>query len=555
MRSSHLLNGLIAAAAFSLAASSAWADVLILTGGERRSGIVEDSPGQPDFIVLIDAGGKVTISRNRVAQIIREPKGTSLRAIGDQLFERQLYEEALSYYRDAQAADPNTPQIKERIQAVEAELNQRATEERKRRVLEIGESLRAAREAIGAQQFEQAQERLTHAEALGPDSAQAEELRSVRIQMLMAWGQDRLDKTDKTGAAEKFEAVRQLAPQHPQATEELTKIWENDRSKTEQLRALLEAKLKDDPNDTFTVKRLADIAYRERQYEQALPLYAKLYDRSDLKGTEVETRLQTILETLRNEADAKGDMDKAIKYHKELIERFPAAADPALLTTYDFRLRKSRIAGNDEAGWLELAAWAQEKNMDAQALELYTKVLNINPENEKALQAYEAYAQQRILEARDVFNQGEFLLARTLFDQVAKDFPKAPTAVAEAVEWSQKAQIKVQEMQRRNEDSAQRLVETGDRYYERALSALRLVTESPVQVREAPSITNPRRESMKYYRLAIGAYEEAMRLAPTLPEIASGEVRVKLKDAQDNLHRLENPIDYGLPRVNPALKR
>ncbi|MCX7015669.1 MAG: hypothetical protein NTW86_24475 [Candidatus Sumerlaeota bacterium] len=524
------------------------ADVLVLSNGERRNGIVEDVPGQPDLIALTDAGGKVTVNRSRVAQIIHEPKPVSLCAIGDQYYERGLYEDALGYYRNAEQLDANTPKVKERIQAAEAELQRAANDKRKQRVLKIAENLRAARGAMETKDFARADQLLTQAESLVPDPAQAEELRNLRIKMLLEWGSERLDKLDSAGAGEKFEAVRRLAPQNPQALEELIKLWQDDRSKSAQLEALLNAKLADNPNDQTTRKRLADLAFRDRQYEKALPLYSRLYDSGDFKNSEVETRLQTVYESLRNEAAAKGDLEKAIDYQKQLAERFPSAADPSLLDRYNFLLRKSRIAPDDEKGWLELAKWTQERQMDSDALQLFDKVLTLNPKNEEAQRAYEAYATQRLLEAREAFNNQQYILARTLFDQVAKDYPRAATQVNEAAMWSDQCIQRINAQKKADTETARDLVKEADSYYERAQASQNQLVESGFQVRQAPMVANPRRDAIKYYSFAIVDYQQALALAPGMSEAST--VRIKLQDAQQMMQRLQHPIDYGLPRVS-----
>jgi len=221
MRAPTVLTSLLLLSFLALPILSSHGDVLILNTGERRKGIVEDAPGQADKLILIDAAGRTTIDRSRVSEIVREPRAVGLISIGNQMYDKQLLTEALNYYRDALKEDPKSAQAKELIAATEAELDRRAGQERKQQMLEISERMRQARELTDKQEFAKAQDTLDRAEKMRPTETQAAELRSIRINMLLAWGRERLDRLDREGAAEKFQSVLALAPQHVQAMNEL----------------------------------------------------------------------------------------------------------------------------------------------------------------------------------------------------------------------------------------------------------------------------------------------------------------------------------------------
>lgn len=57
----------------------------------------------------------------------------------------------------------------------------------------------------------------------------------------------------------------------------------------------------------------------------------------------------------------------------------------AALTTY--RQRASRLAATDTAGWLELALWAQERDLTTQAQEAFERVVALDPANALAQRA------------------------------------------------------------------------------------------------------------------------------------------------------------------------
>jgi cytochrome c-type biogenesis protein CcmH/NrfG len=529
-------------------APSVSADVLVLKSGERRNGLVKDAPGQPDYLILIDGSGQITISRERVEEIIRQPEASGLAAIGDQLFGRELHEEALNYYRRAREAEPELEKINERIQAAEAALDRLASVERKRQALRIAELFRAARESMEARQFGDADKHLNAAEALGPSERQLAELRDIRILLLMAWGRDHMDKMDKGGASEKFQAVRKLAPRHVEAANALVEVWKGDATKAEDLRVLLKERLDADPNDYASLKLLADIAYNERQYEQALPLYSTLHDSAEWQGTHVEMRLRTVLEALRDEAASRGEIETAIERHKSLMERFPEV-DPRILDIYDYRLRESRLEPGDEKGWVELAQWAEEKGMEEQARQLYAKVLTLNGKNEEALAAYEKYARQDLDNARGVFAKEQYVLAQALCEQIIEKYPLTPQVRTEAMDLVDQCLVQLRYQKRKDEDSARRLIENGDAYYNQAQVAMASMAQTTYERSEFTVVRSARRKAIQFLNLAVTSYESAMRLAPSLPEISSGQVRVKLKDSKELLSRLLHPVDFGFTPV------
>lgn len=49
-----------------------------------------------------------------------------------------------------------------------------------------------------------------------------------------------------------------------------------------------------------------------------------------------------------------------------------------------YRERAARLASDDVKGWLELAFWAQERDLDTQAQEAFERVLRLDPENASA---------------------------------------------------------------------------------------------------------------------------------------------------------------------------
>lgn len=529
--------------------------MLVLTSGDRRLGLVEDSPGQPDKLIFIDSSGRTTIDRSRVANIIREPRAQGLIAIGNQMFEKGLLQDALDYYQQAQRADPELDRARELIAATEAELDRRAGQERRQQMLEISQHLRQARDLIENNEFERAQNALDEAEKLRPSETQTAELKTIRIRLLLEWGRERLDRLDREGAAEKFQAVLALAPQHVQAINELIALWEDDRTKTEQVRQLLERRLQQNQDDTATIKLLADIAFRERQFEQALPLYRQLYEKSPAAaGPEVEQNLQNILQTLRDRAASEGQLELASTYHKELMEKFPET-DPTLLDVYDYRMRMSKLQPDDEQGWLDLAQWAAQKDRQEaytgkfRPIDLYKKVLEINPENEQALRAYRSAAREELALANEVYLNGDYYVAKSMADEIRRDFPMAEQVALEAQELTERANVAITQQRRRNEEAAEELLESANYYYQQARYNEQLHALPLEQRRQLPTLANPRQEAIKYYSLAIRTYQQVIALGPNLPQVRSGEVGVKLNEAQAFYRRLRSPIDYGLPLV------
>jgi tetratricopeptide (TPR) repeat protein len=531
----------------------AHADILVLTSGERRTGIVEDAPGQPDFLVLKSAGLAMHIPRDRVKEIIRESKGTTLLQMGRMQYDKGQFEEALEYFKQARDAEPDLKEATAWIAETEKELERRASDERRAQIEKIASNLRGARDASDAEEFEKANELLAEAESLKPTVTQSDEIQNIRISLLMSWAADRKDKLDKIGAAEKYQAVLKLAPKHIQATNELIDVWINDVGKTAEVRALLESKIGDDMNDMVTLSQLANLAYREQQYAKALPMYLKLYDSGDYRDTSVSARLQTILENLRDEASSNGRLEEAIGYHKQLMEQFPDTSSRPL-DFYEYNLRLGKIGGGDAQGYLELAEWAKTKDLEKNAKDLYSRVLDIDPENEAARAAIDAYAKAKLDEAVQIFHEGRYLMAQLWFDDLLKEYPKASDAIQKlAWDWSEKAKIKLINLNKENEEHAKDLIKSGDNYYDRALSEMSKLTASRDIYEPNPNYGNPRTEAAKYFRWAIKAYQQATYLGPSLPAVTRGELRTKQNDAEQKLQQMENPTgNYKLPRLDSS---
>ncbi len=542
------------ALAIAAAASAARADVIVLKNGERRSGLVREDPGLKGYIIFTDAGGEVTIARDRILEIREEPEHKGLEAIGNQLFEKKHFKEALEYYRRAAEDDPGNEAYGRLIEAAQGELDRMNNLENQARVAKIAEMFRAARDAMEKGQFDQANRLLTQAETLQPEGGQAEELRQIRVIMLLGWGKERLDKVDRTGATDKFEAVLRREPGNEQANDRLIELWMDNPGKSEQLRAALEAKYEANPKDWATLKMLADIAHRDKQTEKAAQLYQKLYEAPDEWGskqdkTQVAARLQTLLEAMRNEAAAKPQtLERAIELQKTLMRLFPAT-DGRLLEVYDYKLRLNRIDPKDEAGLLQLAGWAREKDMRRDAIQLYKKVLGLNPKNNDALRAMEGYAREDLAEGKAMYAKAEYEMARALFEQLIQDFPEAPSACGEAREWSDMALAEMQKQERDRRETAARLVQMADQHLDRAYAFMDQFTQSSLDRPDSRYVVNPRRDAERYFRLAVQTYAQVIQLAPSLPQVLSGEVRRKMAEAQAMLNRLENPIDFGFPPI------
>ncbi len=532
-----------------------YADVLVMTNGDQRKGIVEDAPGQSDKVLFTDAAGRATIDRSRIARVVKEAPAEGLISIGNQMYEKGSLQEALDYYHKALEADPNSGKAKDLIAATEDELNRKASDERRQAMLDISEKMRKARELYEAKKFPEAQAQLDQAAKMKPTETQVAELKSIRIRMLTAWGQERLDRMDTEGAAEKFQAVLALAPENTQAINSLIDLWRNDRTRTEQVRQLLEARLKANPEDSATVKELADIAYREKQYERALPLYRKIYEESSAwVGTDVEKRLQEILQTLRDKAAGAGNLTQAVAYHKELMKRFPET-DPTLLDVYDYRARVAKLKPDDEKGWLALAQWADVKEKNDRLaglfkpLDLYRKVLQINPQNPDALKAYQTAAREQLTQAKTEFQNGNYILAKTLLDDLAKEFPLAPQVLAEAKEFSDMTTIELNRQRERSAESAKQLLQKADYYYQQAQYYQSTLELPRGQRSEVPVVANPRHMAIQNYNLAIRSYEQVIALAPNLPDVSSGLAQQKLQQARVMIQRLQYPINFGLPQL------
>ena len=106
------------------------ADVLILTNGERREGIISPAPADPDAIMFQDSTGQIQIAKNRIRSMEKEPEATNLTKIGDQFYLRKRFEQALQFYKKAQGIKSDDTGIADRVRKAEAALESTASSAR-----------------------------------------------------------------------------------------------------------------------------------------------------------------------------------------------------------------------------------------------------------------------------------------------------------------------------------------------------------------------------------------------------------------------------------------
>ncbi|MCH8333254.1 hypothetical protein IIC65_04925 [Candidatus Sumerlaeota bacterium] len=353
---------------------------------------------------------------------------------------------------------------------------------------------------------------MRRASKLVPAPDQRKTLRELIGNLYLTWADERLDKLDRPGAEQKLDLALAAQPQNQEVIARLLKVWEGQVDKKPQLLGLYKTVLEERPGDKTLRRRVADLSYELGDLDEAIYHYLTIYEASpeEFKGTPLEERIVDNLDRLHRSYAIKKDYDQAIYLYRVLLSIDPRA-DPSGLNYYEYLKRAEKVAAGDVEGRIALAQFIEKSGLpQTMALELYRKVLGMVPDHEIATAAIDGYAMILIQEAQLNFNRSQFYLAKTLSNQVLRDFPDSAMAGEKALEIKGKSDIEIERDERASRERAKQVVDQGNLYNQQAMVFYRDIFDT--QRSTQSPYASPKSDAMKYFQLASQAYEAAIRL-------------------------------------------
>jgi len=535
-----IISGVVCA----LALSSSFGDVIILKSGERKEGIVEDVPNEPESIMFINSMGGVKIARDRLQRIEKEDLYVGHLKIGDQHLASGNFQRAVEEYEKALKLHPGDIDIKARIALAKSEIARQEAEEQKRRIERIGEIVSEARKLTENDEYDQAEALLKRAEKMGPTNEQTEEINRALADVYFRWGLYQEDRLNREEASTLFQKVLTLEPNNVKAFDRLVTLWEGDPTKIDQVIPIYERKIEMNPNDAVVLLKLADAYYRKKDLESALPYYLQAYKLGNFRGTYLPERLASILQRLSQDHALRTDYEKAIYYYQLYMDAFPNM-DPTPIYIYQYAERSLKLGPDDYDGRVELAKFCRDKGLHRFAKKELKRVLIEDLENKKAQQMLSLYAQEDLNEALFFYGDKQYEVVIKMTRDIIDEYPKASRVIEQASELISKAENDLARAHRIAAQNARVLAQRGNEYFARAESYISALYSS--ERLRSVHIISEKQEAIKYLRRAVFAWESALQLNPALAEMNQEDLANKLRDARARLYALENPVPLRLP--------
>jgi tetratricopeptide (TPR) repeat protein len=532
------------AMAFGTMALQATADTVVLRNGTTQTGLVKSQDPRTGAVTLITANGQITIPGERVLEVRKDSPAQGHVRLGDQFLNSKQFSRAIEEYRKALELAPNDAETSTKLSLAETglaeeRLNQAAKEaDRQRRVIN------EARALIARKQYEQASEMLKPialAEATMPPAA-----REVLVELNIAWAKDRLDRQDPGGASERLQTALRLDPTNEEALRLLTKAWEGDPGKIDEVIEALKASNR--PEDR---PRLADALFRKRDYEAALPLYQELLANEETATESVRERLRLLYDLLHRRYAQAGDFKKALDTYRAFLE-FSPTEDPTPYYRYEYMVMKSQTAQEDIEGRVKLALYAEQVGMSEVARQEFQNLYKASPQTSSVVEGLYRFATADLQQANDFFDTGQYTMASVTAQKVMQNYPMFPDLTRAAGELKTRAQVEERRMAKELQQNAERLAQRGDQYFQQGQGYLEMYisTDRNQQLR----VINPRWEAVKCFDMAISTWREALRLDPSLGAVTSYDLNRKIADAQAKRASLANTRLPYVPRSPTTIR-
>ncbi len=540
-------------AACLLAPGAALADIITTTDGRMIRGIVDPTSQQADQVIIRTAFGTNSIPRARIREIKQESESAGYVHIGRDQLTRNNLAEALRAFQQARDRDAQNAEAQRLLDETQARLDDQKKLNRTEAISQIDQLREQARKLIEEEDFTKAEQMLVDAGKLVPTPEQRAQIKDLISNLYMAWGRSREDKLDPLGAEQKYELAIAANENNEQAINRLLLLWESNPEKKEQSARIYEKFIEIHPENANLRLKLAGLYFELGKYEDASHHYLELYKSSEqYRGTDVEVRLMETLDRLHLQYAREKQYDKAIQYYNMLAAIDPQT-DPGGAVYYEYLRRSNSLPADDADARFELATFAEQNGLDEQALQNYRQLLQVEDAKEKAQAALDRYAQRRLTDATTQFRNGNYMLARTLAEQVRQEFPGSEAVQKDIAELINYSDAQLQQMRQASRDRAVDLLRDADEFKRQGDAYFNQIFYT--QRRDIAYLSNPREEAKRYYRLAIQTYEEALRIDPSLAQRDGSPVMIRVQEARQRLTRLTTaPLgrqNFGTPINTP----
>jgi tetratricopeptide (TPR) repeat protein len=525
------------------AAGAAQADIITYHNGKELKGISMTLIEEPDVIIFSNATlSMMRIPKGRVAKIEQEPETKGWTHIGMQHMESKNFREAMKAFKQASDLDPNNNEAQRQLKLTQSLISKQEQTNRAQSVDEINLLITRSQELITAQKFEEASKLLRDADRLVPNEEQLQRLPILISDMYYKWAEERLDKYDRLGGEEKLKLALAANPENDQVIEKILSLWKNDADPEKKLQVanVYETMLDRHGEDNALRKELADLYYDLKKFEDAARHYLHLFSSSDqFQGTQLEERLFGILDRLHLQYARLKDYDKAIDYFN-MLARINPQFDPTEVVYYQYLKQSNMLTAEDKEGQLQLALFSEKNRLDEEALRIYRSLLANKTTQAQARAGINRFAKAKLGQAVNVYERGDYALSITLTNQIIKEFPQSQVIDA-AANLAGKAQVEANKQRLYRQELAEDRVRLGNEYYRVAESHFEDLFST---VRKAlPRLLSSRTEAKNFYRYAIVAYLEAIRIDPSLATDSNSIVNVRLSDSHTKLRRLNQRAD------------
>jgi hypothetical protein len=202
----------------------------------------------------------------------------------------------------------------------------------------------------------------------------------------------------------------------------------------------------------------------------------------------------------------------------------------------EYEQEKSKLAEDDWDGRALLVRKLRETQLLTFASRELELILRYDPKNQIVDGMLLEEAKADLARVQETFGRRDYFVARDQADAFINRNKRYPDLTKQAREIYNKADIEVKRLAVETRESARRIAETGNSYYDSAVTNVDRLADTNRNSNFTGS--SPKQDAIRDSKRAIEAYETALRLDPTLGPITGMDLNARLADARALYARL-----------------